>query len=82
MAGEQHAVFQNRGDGTFIKDKQALSAINGLTGFFAIQADFSDLDNDGYLDLLVAGRSTRKDKYQSGLLFSMICRENGYNNYD
>jgi tetratricopeptide (TPR) repeat protein len=78
LAGEQHAVFQNRGDGTFIKDKQALSAINGLTGFFAIQADFSDLDNDGYLDLLVAGSPTGTDKYQSGLI---LLHNDGHGKY-
>ena len=68
FAGEQHAIFQNKGDGTFIKDELSLSAIDGLTGFVIIQADFADLDNDGYLDLLVAGSPTGTDKYQSGLL--------------
>jgi hypothetical protein len=68
LAGKQHAIFQNKGDGTFIKDELSLSAIDGLTGFVIMQADFSDLDNDGYLDLLVAGIPTRTDKYQSGLL--------------
>ena len=68
LTGEKHAIFQNKGDGTFIKDVQSLSAINGLTGFVVIQADFADLDNDGYLDLLVAGSPTGTDKYQSGLL--------------
>ena len=68
LAGEQHAIFQNKGDGTFIKDEPSLSAIDGLTGFVIIQADFADVDNDGYLDLLVAGSPTRTDKYQSGLL--------------
>jgi len=68
LAGEQHAMMQNNGDGTFIKDVQSLSAIDGLTGFVVIQADFADLDNDGYLDLLVAGNPTGTDKYQSGLL--------------
>ena len=68
LGGEQHAIFQNKGDGTFIKDELSLSAIDGLTGFEIMQADFADLDNDGYLDLLVAGIPTRTDKYQSGLL--------------
>ena len=78
LAGEQHAIFQNKGDGTFIKDEPSLSALDGLTGFVIIKADFADLDNDGYLDLLVAGRSTRKDKYQSGLL---LLHNNGQGKY-
>ena len=78
LAGEQHAIFQNKGDGTFIKDEPSLSALDGLTGFVIIKADFADLDNDGYLDLLVAGRSARKDKYQSGLL---LLHNNGQGKY-
>ena len=78
LAGEQHAIFQNKGDGTFIKDEPSLSALDGLTGFVIIKADFADVDNDGYLDLLVAGRSTRKDKYQSGLL---LLHNNGQGKY-
>ena len=78
LAGEHHVIFQNRGDGTFIKDEQSLSAINGLTGFSAIQADFSDLDNDGYLDLLVAGSPTEPDNYQSGLI---LLHNDGHGKY-
>ena len=78
LAGEQHAIFQNKGDGTFIKDEPSLSALDGLTGFVIIKADFADVDNDGYLDLLVAGRSTRKDKYQYGLL---LLHNNGQGKY-
>ena len=78
LAGEQHAIFQNKGDGTFIKDEPSLSALEGLAGFVIIKADFADVDNDGYLDLLVAGRSTRKDKYQSGLL---LLHNNGQGKY-
>ena len=78
LAGEQHAIFQNKGDGTFIKDEPSLSALDGLAGFVIIKADFADVDNDGYLDLLVAGRSTRKDKYQSGLL---LLHNNGQGKY-
>ena len=78
LAGEQHAIFQNKGDGTFIKDEPSLSAIDGLTGFVIIQADFADVDNDGYLDLLVAGSPTRTDKYQSGLL---LLHNNGHGKY-
>ena len=78
LAGEQHAIFQNKGEGTFIKDEPSLSALDGLTGFVIIKADFADVDNDGYLDLLVAGRSTRKDKFQSGLL---LLHNNGQGKY-
>ena len=70
--------MQNKGDGTFIKDEPSLSAIDGLTGFVIIQADFADVDNDGYLDLLVSGSPTRTDKYQSGLL---LLHNNGHGKY-
>ena len=77
LSGQHHAIFKNRGDGTFIKDKKSLSGVFGLNNFSASQAIFSDLDNDGYLDLLVAG-SSAIDKNKSGL---MLLRNDGYGNY-
>ena len=77
LSGKHHAIFRNRGDGTFIKDNKSLSGVFGLNNFSASQAIFSDLDNDGYLDLLVAG-SSAVDKNKSGL---MLLRNDGSGNY-
>ena len=68
LLGKHHALFENRGDGTFIKDEQSLAAVVGLSNFPAIRANFSDLDNDGYLDLLLVSNASTTDKHQAGLI--------------
>lgn len=46
--------WRNNGDGTFV-DIMATAGIQSTTTFFGINATFHDFDNDGYVDLLIAG---------------------------
>jgi hypothetical protein len=51
-ATRQTVLYRNNSDGTFTADSAATSAIPGLSG---ADADWGDYDNDGNLDLLLAG---------------------------
>ena len=56
-AGGSYELNRNRGDGTFEKDQRSSDAFKVLEGTVGYDAGFFDFDNDGYLDLLVAGKS-------------------------
>ena len=49
------ALWHNRGDGTFTRDARAANAFERLRGPDARLAEFIDYDNDGWLDLVIAG---------------------------
>ena len=51
----QFQLFKNVGDGTFELDQQILFADNTLAGMLANDMRFLDFDNDGALDILIAG---------------------------
>ena len=68
LSGQKHTIYKNKNDSSFEIDNQALSQIDELSGFAGIESKFFDVDNDGSLDLLIAGSPTSKDKYSSGLL--------------
>ena len=53
-AGES-GLFTNRGDGRFTRDDRPTSLYDALRLMAVRQAEFLDVDNDGWLDLLVAG---------------------------
>ena len=55
-------MFMNQKDGTFKEDKDAGSWLNALDGVKCYQAEFFDFDNDGALDLLVAGENTKEGR--------------------
>jgi enediyne biosynthesis protein E4 len=56
LAGEQDHLFHNNGDGTFtdVSDKAGVSDPKGYYGF---ASTFVDVDDDGWLDLLVVNDS-------------------------
>jgi tetratricopeptide (TPR) repeat protein len=54
--GEARA-FTNKGDGSFTRDRRPTSMFDALRDLSAHQAEFLDFDNDGWLDLLVAGET-------------------------
>jgi tetratricopeptide (TPR) repeat protein len=59
--GGDHELFRNMGNGCFereINSKEMFSAIRNVKGY---DASFFDFDNDGILDLIIAGESTAKD---------------------
>ena len=50
------ALWRNKGDGTFTRDRRSVDAFQRLRNVGGLGAEFVDYDNDGWLDLLVAGR--------------------------
>jgi tetratricopeptide (TPR) repeat protein len=67
LTGGQHSLFRNRGDGTFEPDTRSDSAFASIRGIAGFDAAFFDIDNDGFLDLLVAGASEDMAQNQKGL---------------
>lgn len=59
-------LYKNQGNGTFAKDSSSTAMFTELGNFVGFDAQFFDFDNDGSLDLLVAGQPSQKDS--SGLL--------------
>jgi cytochrome c-type biogenesis protein CcmH/NrfG len=55
-AGESSS-FTNKGDGSFERDRRPASMFSAVRGLSVRQAEFLDFDNDGWLDLLVAGEA-------------------------
>lgn len=55
--GSEPALWLNRGDGTFTRDRRSSAALQPLRSTAASAATFIDHDNDGWLDLVVAGTS-------------------------
>ncbi len=56
-SNKQSKLFKNNGDGTFEED-----SISNITAMFASKADFGDCNNDGFIDLIVSGRSDQGEK--------------------
>ena len=65
-------VMENNGDGTFTD----VTATSGLTaddlGLFGIQTVFRDFDNDGFVDLLIAGSAQRLFKNNGDSTFTRV----------
>ncbi|MBS1241341.1 MAG: ASPIC/UnbV domain protein, partial [Gemmatimonadetes bacterium] len=56
--GGDPVMYRNAGDGTFTTDRRAGRAFAGLRTLTASNAAFLDYDNDGRLDLVVAGTAS------------------------
>ncbi len=67
LTGERHSLMRNLGDGTFERDNRSAEAFEKIAGFTGLDATFFDADNDGYLDLIVAGKYQDETKGHSGL---------------
>jgi len=53
--GGEPALWLNKGDGTFTRDRRSSAALQALRSTAGLAATFVDYDNDGWLDLVVAG---------------------------
>jgi hypothetical protein len=62
-----HALYRNRGDGTFERDTSADSVFASMSTFAGLDAAFFDADNEGFLDLVIAGED-RSANRSAGLL--------------
>jgi cytochrome c-type biogenesis protein CcmH/NrfG len=51
------SLFTNKGDGSFQRDRRPAALFDALRELAVHQAEFLDVDNDGWLDLLVAGEA-------------------------
>ncbi|MEP6989340.1 MAG: FG-GAP-like repeat-containing protein, partial [bacterium] len=57
--GGEPTLWHNKGDGTFTRDVRSTNALRKLRGVVGRGAEFVDIDNDGWLDLVVAGTPTK-----------------------
>lgn len=57
-SGGGSRLYLNRGDGTFDLDARPSTMYQALADFTPRDARFLDFDNDGWLDLLIAGETT------------------------
>ena len=53
--GGEPTLWLNKGDGTFTRDHRSAAAFKGMQLTTGLAAEFVDYDNDGWLDLVVAG---------------------------
>ena len=55
LNGSEPTLWLNRGDGTFTRDRRSSGALQAVRAAPGLAAAFVDYDNDGWLDLTVAG---------------------------
>jgi hypothetical protein len=60
--GGDPTLWLNKGDGTFTRDRRSSAAMQALRGIAGLTATFVDYDNDGWVDLVVAGRPLGQNK--------------------
>jgi hypothetical protein len=64
LTGEGDHLFHNNGDGTF-SDVSVKAGVSDPRGYYGLASVFVDVDNDGWLDLLVANDSVPKYLYRN-----------------
>ncbi|MBN1789491.1 MAG: VCBS repeat-containing protein, partial [Bacteroidales bacterium] len=60
-AGKGHELYRNLGDGRFEREKNVGELFRSAYLVRAYDASFLDINNDGFLDLLIAGEPSGKD---------------------
>ncbi|MDQ3998454.1 MAG: FG-GAP-like repeat-containing protein, partial [Gemmatimonadota bacterium] len=60
--GGEPALWLNKGNGTFARDRRSRSAARALRSSNGMAATFVDYDNDGWLDLVVSGTAIAPGK--------------------
>jgi enediyne biosynthesis protein E4 len=64
LPGEGDHLFHNNGDGTF-SDVSAKAGVADTRGYYGFSSVFVDVDDDGWVDLLVANDSVPKYLYRN-----------------
>ncbi len=64
LPGERDHLFQNNGGGTFT-DVSVKAGVSDPDGYYGLAAVFVDVDDDGWVDLLVANDSTPNYLYRN-----------------
>jgi Tfp pilus assembly protein PilF len=67
MDGGEPTLWLNKGNGTFTRDRRSSAALRAPRSTTGLAATFVDYDNDGWLDLVVAGTSLRSGERSSGV---------------
>jgi tetratricopeptide (TPR) repeat protein len=67
QGGAPPVLWRNRTDGSFTRDDRSSGALDRLRALDAAAAEFVDYDNDGWLDLVVAGRPLAADAAGGGV---------------
>ena len=65
LSGNMNELYMNLGDGKFKADQNWKKSKKRLQGISGNDAEFFDLDNDGYLDILISGNKQNDER--SGL---------------
>ena len=60
LNGENSGLYRNLGDGSFELEKNTKDMFAAIKHVKAYDAKFFDFDNDGFLDLIIAGESEEK----------------------
>ena len=58
--GGEPMLWLNKGNGAFVRDRRSSRALRALRSMAGLAATFVDYDNDGWLDLVVAGTAVAK----------------------
>ncbi len=61
VTGGNHSLLRNQRNGTFEKEKNTAEMFRSLEKVNVYDASFLDFNNDGFLDLMVAGESQERD---------------------
>jgi hypothetical protein len=64
LEGESDLLYHNRGDGTF-EEVSVKAGVHNQIGYYGLGAMWSDYDNDGWADLLVANDSVPNYLYHN-----------------
>src|SRR2546425_6344313 len=64
LPGESDHLFRNNGDGTFT-DVSVKAGVSDPRGYYGLASVFVDMDDDGWIDLLVANDSVPKYLYRN-----------------
>jgi Tfp pilus assembly protein PilF len=77
LYGGYHQLYLNAGEGKFTRDEKSEEIFRSMQNVGGNDAVFLDFDNDGSLDLLVAGESSEEN--EKGVF---LFHNNGIDNYD
>ena len=85
LPGSGDALYRNNGDGTFT-DVSKAAKVEDPSGYYGLGVMWTDLDDDGWLDILVANDATPNYVYhnnhdgtftEKGLMLGLAVDENG-----